>query len=59
MLVGLLIEYYINENFTESDEVRSSKKDGVRENHFVELNIMGDGREQLKRNVRYKDCYYG
>jgi hypothetical protein len=42
MLVDLLIKYYIDGNFTESDEVKSSKKDGIGENHDVELNIMGD-----------------
>jgi antitoxin component YwqK of YwqJK toxin-antitoxin module len=42
MSVGILIEYYIDGNFTESEEVKNSKKDGIGENHDVELNIMGD-----------------
>jgi hypothetical protein len=45
MLVGLLIKYYIDENFTEPDEVKNSKKDWIGENHDVELNIMGDSQE--------------
>jgi hypothetical protein len=45
MPVGLLIKYYIDGKFTESDEVKNSKKDGIGENHVVELNIMGDSQE--------------
>jgi hypothetical protein len=45
VLVGLSIKYYIDGSFTESKEVKNSKKDEVGENHDVELNIMGDSQE--------------